>query len=89
MDWAETTARLDKKHLRLGIRCDLYKRFYGTTEYVTARNSRAVLDWSNSHAHQSYSQSKKVAMTEFDKSFYISALKQWKKAKNPAVLSRQ
>ena len=24
MDWAETTARRDKKHLSLGIWCDLY-----------------------------------------------------------------
>ena len=32
MDWAETTARRDKRHLRLGIWCDLYKRFYGSVD---------------------------------------------------------
>ena len=29
MDWAETTARRDKKHLSIGIWCDLHWRFYG------------------------------------------------------------
>ena len=29
MDWAKTTARGYKKHLSLGIWCDLYYRFYG------------------------------------------------------------
>ena len=30
MDWANITARRDKKHLSFGIWCDLYKRFYGS-----------------------------------------------------------
>ena len=30
MDWVKTTARRDKKHLNFEIRCNLYKRFYGT-----------------------------------------------------------
>ena len=40
MDWAKTTARGYKKHLSLGIWCDLYQRFYvcdmivGVTEYT-------------------------------------------------------
>ena len=29
MDWANTTARGDEKHLSFDIWCDLYKRFYG------------------------------------------------------------
>ena len=29
MDWAKTTAKVDKKHLSFGIWCDLYYRFYG------------------------------------------------------------
>ena len=29
MDWAETTARRDKKHLSFGIWSELYWRFYG------------------------------------------------------------
>ena len=31
MDWAKTTARGYKKHLSLGIWCDLHQRFYGST----------------------------------------------------------
>ena len=30
MDWAKTNTRWDEKHLRFGIWCDLYSRFYGT-----------------------------------------------------------
>ena len=29
MDWVKITARGDKKHLSLGVWCDLYKWFYG------------------------------------------------------------
>ena len=29
MDWANTTARGDEKHLSFDIWCDLYKKFYG------------------------------------------------------------
>ena len=34
MDWVETTTRQDEKHLSLGIWCDLYARFYGTSNFV-------------------------------------------------------
>ena len=30
MDWAIATARQDEKHSDFGIRCNLYKRFYGS-----------------------------------------------------------
>ena len=36
MDWAKTTARAYKKHLTLGIWCDLYYRFYGMSGYIAS-----------------------------------------------------
>ena len=35
MDWAETAARRDKRHLSFGIWCDLYERFYGRYRHNT------------------------------------------------------
>ena len=37
MDWAKTTARRYKKHLRFGIWCDLYQRFYGNCVFSAWR----------------------------------------------------
>ena len=40
MDWANTTARPDEKHLSFGIRCYLYKLFDGAWIYIYV-----VLSW--------------------------------------------
>ena len=44
MDWAKTTARRNKKHLKFGIRCVIYLRFDGTLHItMTVRTIQPVL----------------------------------------------
>ena len=51
MDWANTTAWRDDKHLSLGIRCVLHWRFYGTLDLSrwialnTLSTSHAIQGW--------------------------------------------
>ena len=44
MDWAKTTARRDKKHLKFGIWCILYKRFDSKSVYLLSRCQGSQLD---------------------------------------------
>ena len=50
MDWAKTTTRWDKKHLRFGIWCSLYHRFDGIfcdTVTILTAITRAIIMISN------------------------------------------
>ena len=49
MDWAKTTSRGYKKHLRFGIWCDLFWRFYGTGLYSHSSNVITCLPLFQSH----------------------------------------
>ena len=51
MDWEKTTARGYKKHLSFGIWCDLYKRFYGSFNYIPGYQiTTSFCTWHNNTA---------------------------------------